>query len=40
MKSFILLTALLLTLSGGLAACTMQLEPSKPDTDEHARGGY
>jgi hypothetical protein len=37
MKAFILL-AMLLTLSGGLAACNMQIQPSKP-SDEASRAG-
>lgn len=42
MKRFILLSGILLTLSGGLAACNdMQVQPAKSaNTDEHAGGGY
>lgn len=42
MKRFILWAALLLTLSGGLAACNdMQIQAAKSsNTDEHAGGGY
>jgi predicted small secreted protein len=48
MKRFILVTAMLLILSGGLVACGMpvptggdaQKSAVGPDADEHNRGGY
>lgn len=42
MTRFILLAALLVALSGGLAACSgMQVQAAKSsNTDEHAGGGY
>lgn len=42
MKRFILLAGMLLTLSGGLAACNdMQVQPAKTsDTEAHGGGGY
>jgi hypothetical protein len=38
MKTVILLAAMLLTLSSGLAACNMQIQPNKP-SDEASRAG-
>jgi len=39
MQRFILLAAMLLTLSGGLAACNLPIQPSKPSDDSGRAGG-
>jgi len=39
MKSFILLAAALLALSGTLAACNLQVQPTKPADKEPGGGG-
>lgn len=39
MKQFILLAALLLAMSGTLAACNMQIQPSKPADKDASSGG-